>query len=54
MTANNVPFADNHYLGNRSFAAVAGDTEAVTQISGSFSLTGRAASRFLPFYYYGC
>ena len=54
VTGNNVPIADNHCLWERPFVATAGQAEAVTQISGSFSLTGRAASRFHPFYSYGC
>ena len=32
------PIVDNHCLGKRSFVAVARKAEAVTQISGSFSL----------------
>lgn len=39
VSANKVPNADNHYLGKWPFIAVAEDFEAVTQITGSFSLS---------------
>ena len=37
-----VPLHDIHLLGDRKFVAVVWDAEAVTQVTGSFSLNRRA------------
>ena len=42
VATRKVPLHDIHLLGDRKFVAVVWDAEAVTQVTGSFSLNRRA------------